>query len=57
LASLATWNKPTALASAQKMLDTLGTGIRRYASGHGRLVEGGPGLLQAAIDQAEAKLR
>ena len=57
LPALATWHKPTALASAQKILDALGTNIRRYASGHGRLVEGGPGLLQAAIDNAKAKLR
>ena len=57
LPGLATWHKPTALASAQKMLDVLGTNIRRYASGHGRLVEGGPGLLQAAVDKAKEKLR
>ena len=57
LPGLATWHKPMALASAQKLLDTLGTEIRRYASGHGRLVEGGPGLLQAAIDNAKAKIR
>ena len=57
LPGMATWHKPTALASAQKVLDALGTNIRRYASGHGRLVEGGPGLLQAAIDNAKAKLR
>ncbi len=57
LPGLATWNKPLAVHSAEKLLDTLGTGIRRYASGHGRLVEGGPALLQAAIDVAKAKLR
>ncbi len=57
LPGLATWNKPLAVASAQKLLEVLGTGIRRYASGHGRLVEGGPGLLQAAVDSAKAKLR
>ena len=57
LPGLATWNKPLAVASAEKLLDTLGTGIRRYASGHGRLVEGGPALLQAAIDSAKEKLR
>lgn len=55
--ALATWHKPTAIASAQRLLDTLGTAIRRYASGHGRLIEGGPGLLQAAIDHAQARLR
>lgn len=57
LPGLATWNKPMAVASAQKLLDVLGTNIRRYGSGHGRIVEGGPGLLQAAIDNAKAKLR
>ena len=57
LPALATWHKPTALASAQRLLDLLGTGIRRYASGHGRLVEGGPGLLKAAIDRARDTLR
>ena len=57
LPALATWNKPLALTSAQKLLDELGTSIRRYASGHGRLVEGGPALLRAAIDTARAKLR
>lgn len=57
LPALATWNKPLALTSAKKMLDTLGSGIRRYASGHGRIVEGGPALLQAAIERAQARLR
>ncbi len=57
LAAVATWNKPLALASAQKLLDVLGTDIRRYASGHGRLVEGGPALLKAAVDAAKEKLR
>lgn len=57
LPALATWNKPLAITSAQKVLDTLGTGIRRYASGHGRLVEGGPALLRAAVDAAREKLR
>ena len=57
LPTLATWNKPLAVTSAQKMLDQLGTEIRRYASGHGRIVEGGPALLRAAIDTAREKLR
>lgn len=57
LPGLATWNKPLALASAEKLLDVLGTNIRRYASGHGRLVEGGPGVLQAVIEKAKRKLR
>ena len=57
LPALATWNKPLAVTSAQKLLDGLGTEIRRYASGHGRIVEGGPALLRAAIERARAKLR
>ena len=57
LPSVATWNKPLALHSAQKLLDTLGTAIRRYASGHGRLVEGGPALLRQAVEQAQEKVR
>ena len=57
LPTFATWNKALALSSAQKLLDTLGTDIRRYASGHGRLVEGGPALLRAAIEVAREKLR
>jgi glyoxylase-like metal-dependent hydrolase (beta-lactamase superfamily II) len=52
-----TWNKPLALHSAEKLLETLGTEIRRYASGHGRLVEGGPALLRQAIEHAHEKLR
>lgn len=57
LPAMATWNKPLAFHSAQKLLDTLGTNIRRYAAGHGQLVEGGPGLLQQAIERAQDKLR
>ncbi len=56
-ASLATWNKPLALHSAHKLLELLGTDIRRYASGHGRLVEGGPALLRQAIEHAQDKVR
>lgn len=57
LASVATWDKLLALQSAQKLLDTLGTSIRRYAAGHGRLVEGGPALLKKAIEVAQAKMK
>lgn len=57
LPTLATWNKSLAVTSAQKLLDTLGTDIRRYASGHGRLIEGGPALLRAAVEAAREKLR
>lgn len=56
LPALATWNKPLALESAEKLLRTLGADIRCYASGHGRLVQGGPELLQAAVDTAKLKL-
>ena len=56
-AGMATWNKPLALHSAQKLLDTLGTDIRRYAAGHGRLIEGGPALLRQAVEQAQEKVR
>lgn len=54
LPALATWHRPTALRSAQKLLELP---IRRYASGHGRLVEGGPALLRAAVERAEQKLK
>lgn len=57
LPGAATWNKPLAVHSAQKLLDTLGTEIRRYASGHGRIVEGGPALLRQAIENAREKLQ
>ena len=56
-AGLATWNKPLALHSAEKLLETLGTDIRRYAAGHGRLLEGGPALLRQAVEQAQEKVR
>lgn len=57
LPALATWNKPLALHSAQKLLDSLGTKIRRYAAGHGRLIEGGPALLRQAVETAQEKVR
>lgn len=57
LPAAATWNKPLALHSAQKLLETLGTDIRRYAAGHGRLIEGGPALLRQAVDKAKEKVR
>lgn len=57
LPSVATWHKPLAMNSAQKLLDMLGTDIRRYAAGHGRLVEGGPALLRQALEQAQEKVR
>ena len=57
LPTLATWNKPLAAESAEKLLHSLGGAIRRYASGHGRLIEGGPELLEAALGKAKRKLR
>ena len=57
LPGLATWNKRLAVESAEKMLNTLGSEIRCYAAGHGRLIQGGPELLQGAIDAAKRKLR
>jgi len=53
-AGMATWHRPTALASAKRLAELP---IRRYAVGHGRIVEGGPELLRDAIRRAEAKLR
>lgn len=54
LPTMATWHRPTALASARRLLEFP---IRRYAAGHGRVVEGGPELLQEAVRRAEANLR
>jgi glyoxylase-like metal-dependent hydrolase (beta-lactamase superfamily II) len=51
---LVTWHRPTAVASARRLLELP---IRRYAAGHGRIVEGGPELLERAVRQAEARLR
>lgn len=53
-AGMATWHRPTALASAKRLAELP---IRRYAPGHGRIVEGGPELLRDAIERAEASLR
>jgi glyoxylase-like metal-dependent hydrolase (beta-lactamase superfamily II) len=50
----ATWHRPTAVASARRMAELP---IRRYAVGHGRVVEGGPELLREAVQRAEAALR
>ena len=56
LPAVATWNRRLALESAEKMLKLLGKDIKRYAAGHGRLVEGGPELLQATAENAKRKL-
>jgi glyoxylase-like metal-dependent hydrolase (beta-lactamase superfamily II) len=53
LPALATWHRPTALESARRLIRLP---IRRYASGHGRIVEGGPELLAEAVRRAEARL-
>ncbi len=53
LPAMATWHRPTALASARRLAELP---IRRYAVGHGRPVEGGPELLNNAVGRAEAKL-
>jgi glyoxylase-like metal-dependent hydrolase (beta-lactamase superfamily II) len=53
LPAMATWHRPTAVASARRLLELP---IRRYAAGHGRIVEGGPELLERAVRQAEARL-
>jgi glyoxylase-like metal-dependent hydrolase (beta-lactamase superfamily II) len=50
---LVTWHRPTAVASARRLLELP---IQRYASGHGRIIEGGPELLEQAARQAEARL-
>ncbi|MDQ2833909.1 MAG: MBL fold metallo-hydrolase [Acidobacteriota bacterium] len=49
LTDMATWNKPTAVASGRKLLDYP---IERFACGHGALRSGGLPALRAAIDQA-----
>ena len=54
LGPLVTWHRPTALESARRLAELP---IRRYAVGHGRIVEGGPQLLLDAIQRAEAALR
>lgn len=54
LPAMATWHRPTALASARKLLPLP---IRRYCAGHGRIVEGGRELLEQAVQRAERKLK
>jgi glyoxylase-like metal-dependent hydrolase (beta-lactamase superfamily II) len=54
LAGMGTWHRPTALASARRMAELP---IRRYATGHGTIVVGGPELLREAVQRAEANLR
>ena len=54
LPALATWHRPTALTSARRLLELP---IQRFASGHGRMIEGGSALLDATISSAQAKLR
>jgi glyoxylase-like metal-dependent hydrolase (beta-lactamase superfamily II) len=54
LPAMATWHRPTAVESARRLAELP---IRRYAAGHGRMVEGGADLLRRSIANAEAKLR
>src|SRR6201996_9760422 len=54
LPAMGTWHRPTAVASARRLAELP---IRRYAVGHGPVVEGGPELLLAALRRAEAALR
>ncbi|HVG27158.1 MAG TPA: MBL fold metallo-hydrolase [Acidobacteriaceae bacterium] len=53
LPALATWDRPTAVESARRLAELP---IRRYCAGHGRVIEGGPQLLQAGVQRAEARL-
>ena len=54
LPNFGTWHRPTARASIQHLYDTVPaeTPIRRIAAGHGRIVEGGRELLEAALNEA-----
>jgi glyoxylase-like metal-dependent hydrolase (beta-lactamase superfamily II) len=51
--NFATWHRPTARASIQRLLHDLtpATPIRRIAAGHGRPLEGGRELLEAALKE------
>src|ERR1700757_1562931 len=53
LPAIGTWHRPTAVASARRLAELP---IRRYAVGHGPVVEGGPELLRDAVRRAEAVL-
>lgn len=54
LPNMATWHRPTARQSVERLLSILPaeTPIRRIAAGHGRLIEGGSELLQRALQEA-----
>jgi glyoxylase-like metal-dependent hydrolase (beta-lactamase superfamily II) len=54
LPAIGTWHRPTAVESARRLAELP---IRRYAVGHGRIVEGGPELLREAVRRAEAALK
>jgi glyoxylase-like metal-dependent hydrolase (beta-lactamase superfamily II) len=57
LPALATWHRPTAVASIERLLTLpLATPIQRISAGHGRLVTGGTDLLTTAITQAKKAL-
>jgi glyoxylase-like metal-dependent hydrolase (beta-lactamase superfamily II) len=52
--NLATWHKPTAYASAKRLLDLP---VERFACGHGHVRNGGTATLQAAITHAASLAR
>jgi glyoxylase-like metal-dependent hydrolase (beta-lactamase superfamily II) len=54
LPNFATWHRLTARASVQRLYDAIApeTPVRRIAAGHGRIIEGGPDLLEAAVNEA-----
>ena len=54
LPNFATWHRPTARASVQRLYDAIApeTPVQRIAAGHGPMLEGGRDLLEAALDEA-----
>ena len=54
LPNFGTWHRPTAKASIQRLLEAIPTEIpiRHIVSGHGRILEGGNNLLEAALAEA-----
>jgi glyoxylase-like metal-dependent hydrolase (beta-lactamase superfamily II) len=54
LPNFGTWHRPTARTSIERLLDIpLATPLTRIASGHGRVLIGGPNLLQSALTEAK----
>jgi glyoxylase-like metal-dependent hydrolase (beta-lactamase superfamily II) len=54
LPNFATWHKPTAKASVERLVSVISpeTPVRRIAPGHGSVLEGGSELLRQALDKA-----